>query len=297
MIQLSWNCHGLGRSVTTQALKELIFKHRPSIVFLSETRMKDDRLSEIKKFCKMPHGESVKPVRTGGGLALWWDNSVKVQVLFKSKNLFDTIVGLPDGSHIRISWFYGPPKNQQKASFWNPLNSFSGSIDLPWLCAGDFNEFIWPHEKEGGKPWNPGKKRFLREFMDANDLIDIQFKGQNFTWCNNWPGGGLIKIRLDRGVVNTNWLERWPETSVFHSPRVGSDHCPIIINSDPPISRGPRQFKFEDNWAKDEECYEVIMSAWSSHSMGPFGSQWASKLDQCSRDLSLWSKKFSNNRY
>lgn len=39
--------------------------------------------------------------------------------------------------------------------------------------------------------------------MDSNDLIDMQFKGQKFTWSNNWQNGGLIKIRLDRGVVNT----------------------------------------------------------------------------------------------
>lgn len=60
--------------------------------------------------------------------------------------------------------------------------------------------------------------------------------------------------------------------------------------------RGPRQFKFEDRWTEEEECYEVIKAAWSIPSVGPFGNQWASKLKHCSNDLSLWSKKFSNNR-
>lgn len=44
-------------------------------------------------------------------------------------------------------------------------------------------------------PWDPGKRRFLREIMDTNDLIDVPFKGQRFTWSNNWPGDDLIKIR------------------------------------------------------------------------------------------------------
>ncbi|KAK9951419.1 hypothetical protein M0R45_006861 [Rubus argutus] len=119
---------------------------------------------------------------------------------------------------------------------------------------------------------------------------------KKFTWCNNWPAGGLIQIRLDRAIVNTRWLEKWPETSVFHSPRVGSDHCPILIYSDPPFNRGPKQFKFEASWADDEECYEVINSAWSNQSLELFGDQWAMNLTNCSRHLSIWSKKFSNSR-
>lgn len=63
--------------------------------------------------------------------------------------------------------------------------SLEGAIDLPWICLEGFNEFIWPHEKEGGNPWNPGKRKYLRDFMQANNLIDIQFKGQQFTWSNN----------------------------------------------------------------------------------------------------------------
>lgn len=90
------------------------------------------------------------PVKTEGGLALWWDNSVKVQVLFKSKNLFDTTVTLGDESNIHITWFYDPLKKEGKSVFWNNLNNMAGSIKLPWLCAFDFNEFFRPPEKEGG---------------------------------------------------------------------------------------------------------------------------------------------------
>ncbi|KAK9912300.1 hypothetical protein M0R45_036169 [Rubus argutus] len=259
MIHLSWNCHGLGRTMTKTALKELIFKYHPNIVFLSETRLKNDKVSEIRRKCNFPFGITVKPVKTGGGLALWWDHSVVVQVLSKSKNLIDTIIKFKAyGSHIRISWFYGPPKKEFKTAFWNSITNLAGSIDLPWLCAGDFNEHLWPYEKEGGKPWDPGKHRFLREFMDTNDLIDVPFKGQRFTWSNNWPGDGLIMIRLDRGVVNTQWLERWPSMCVLHSPMIGSDHCPLIFESDPPFEKGPKSFKFEPMWVEDPECHEVI---------------------------------------
>ncbi|KAL6137675.1 hypothetical protein ACLB2K_062964 [Fragaria x ananassa] len=284
--------------MTSQALKELIGKYRPSLIFLSETRMKDKNLKKVRNDYKFPFDITVKPIRTAGGLALWWDHSVTVQVLSKSKNMIDTIVQFKsDGSLVRFTWFYGPPNSEGKPNFWRKCRHLARGIDLPWLCIGDFNEFLWPHEKDGGNPWNPSKRRFLREFMEANDLIDIQFKGQKYTWSNNWPGGGLIKIRLDRGIVNTKWLERWLDTSVFHFPKLGSDHCLLIFDTEPPLDRGPKSFKFEPSWVDYAECKEVISKAWDLPCDGTGAVQWVGKIDRCARDLSSWSKlKFSNNR-
>lgn len=72
-----------------------------------------------------------------------------------------------DGSSIKISWFYCPPK-ENNASCWNNIMNMEGAIDLPWICSGDFNEFNWLHENEGGNPWNLGERCFLRDFMHAN---------------------------------------------------------------------------------------------------------------------------------
>lgn len=51
--------------------------------------------------------------------------------------------------------------------------NFEDNLNLPWLCIDDFNELLWPHEKQGG---NEYKRRFLRDFMDAHDLSDLGFK-------------------------------------------------------------------------------------------------------------------------
>ncbi|PRQ54649.1 putative endonuclease/exonuclease/phosphatase [Rosa chinensis] len=133
--------------------------------------------------------------------------------------------------------------------------------------------------------------------MQANNLIDIQFKGQQFTWSNNWPNGGLIKIRLDRSVVNASWIECWPASSIFHSPMIGSDHFPLVIDIDPPSVKGPKPFKFEPSWIEAPECGEVISEAWSNQMGDNFAQQqWTTNLYQCSKALRHWSKKFSNNR-
>ncbi|KAK9928646.1 hypothetical protein M0R45_025770 [Rubus argutus] len=298
MIQLCWNCHGLGRPMTQQARLELTRRFRPTIVFLSETRMKDKEIKKLRKKYKFCQGITVKPIKTAGGLALWWDHTVSIQILSKSKFLIDKVVKFnADDSLVRFSWFYGPPVQRDRTAFWNRCASLAGSLDLPWLCAGDFNEFLWRHEKEGGNPWNSGKRRLLREFLDANDLIELSSKGQNFTWSNNWSNDGLIKIKLDRGMVNTKWLERWPESSVFNSPCLASDHCPLIFDYDPPFSRGPKLFKSESMWVDDPECKEIVETSWAIDSEVVGAVQWATKSKTCGKMLSKWSKrKFSNSR-
>lgn len=44
MSLLSWNCQGLGAALAKKALKELIVKKRPNLVFLMESRMKREKL-------------------------------------------------------------------------------------------------------------------------------------------------------------------------------------------------------------------------------------------------------------
>lgn len=94
--------------------------------------------------------------------------------------------------------------------------------------------------------------------MDTNDLIDVPFKGQRFTQSNNGPGNGLIKIRLDRGAVNTQWLEHQHSMCAFYFPMIGADYCPLIFESDTPLGQGPKPFKFQPMWVDDPECHDLI---------------------------------------
>ena len=49
MTHLFWNCRGLGSNTVVQALHRLIRKHRPSMIFLSETKMKDHRVDGVRR--------------------------------------------------------------------------------------------------------------------------------------------------------------------------------------------------------------------------------------------------------
>lgn len=89
MIHLFWNCRGLGSDTVVRALHGLIRKHRPSMIFLSKTEMKDHRIEGVKQRMGYSNGFNVTPIGRAGGLSLWWDNSITVQILDSSKHFID----------------------------------------------------------------------------------------------------------------------------------------------------------------------------------------------------------------
>ena len=77
--------------------------------------------------------------------------------------------------------------------------------------AGDFNENLYSHEKEGGalRP-----QRNMQAFHDALidcDLEDQGYKGDVFTWRR-----GTIRERLDRSVGNPRWAAMFPLAAVIN---------------------------------------------------------------------------------
>ncbi|XP_021834215.1 uncharacterized protein LOC110774005 [Prunus avium] len=263
MIQLIWNCQGLGTALTVQILRGMIHSHNPSVVFLMETKQNCHRMNQLRMRLGYQQGFNVDPIGLAGGLSLWWKPNVSVQIISASKNLIDTaILGDQTGIQMRCSYFYGPPYREEKESFWFGVSNLGVDVSVPWVCVGDFNEMIWHHEKLGGAPWCNSRVRYLRNFLNDHELIDLGHVGQNFTWARVDDGVISIQERLDRALVNTNWMDFWPNSRVVHMPKVGSDHCPLIFECVPPSNCARRLFKFELAWAENPECVEIVSGGW-----------------------------------
>ncbi|KAM1702627.1 hypothetical protein FF2_027693 [Malus domestica] len=87
MIYLLWNCRGLGSDTVVRAVHGLIRKHRPFVVFLSETKMKCHRLKGIRRRMGYSQGFNVPPIGVVSGLSLWWHEPTEVRVEFSTNNI------------------------------------------------------------------------------------------------------------------------------------------------------------------------------------------------------------------
>lgn len=77
---LSWNCQGLGSPLTIQALRVLVTQEKPSLVFLMETKNKEQKVLNLKRRLKFQNSYLVNPKGIGGGMAIFWNDQVDIQV-------------------------------------------------------------------------------------------------------------------------------------------------------------------------------------------------------------------------
>ncbi|KAK3183134.1 hypothetical protein Dsin_030420 [Dipteronia sinensis] len=147
MIILSWNVRGLGNPRAFLALKKLLKRFSPSLIFLSETKL---HKSEVERFRCLLGFEGVFQVdiegKSGGLLMFWKDWDVAVQSF--SKGHIDVRVKMDNGVLWRFSGFYGSPTQSNRAASWELLKRLMSVDNLSWVCGGDFNEILQRKNKE-----------------------------------------------------------------------------------------------------------------------------------------------------
>lgn len=73
----------------------------------------------------------------------------------------------------------------------------------------------------------------------------------------------LIFEHLDRAVVNSNFLNFFPDAKLENLPIITSDHGPICLTLDSPRRNVPKQFKFEAIWLSHPNFIPLVESIWN----------------------------------
>lgn len=73
--------------------------------------------------------------------------------------------------------------------------------DIPWLCAGDFNEVLDMSEKWGGRDRNLNQITSFKQAIDDACLRDMGFVGNPYTWSKGRLYATRILERLDRAFA------------------------------------------------------------------------------------------------
>jgi hypothetical protein len=125
----------------------LIRDHCPKIVFLSETRHHKDRVSNLRFRLGLNKSFIVDGVGKGGGIALFWDDSIKIDILSYSLYHIDTKIWCED---LKKGWsgtfMYGEPRVKDRGVMWQLLKRIKPHLTGPWLMIGDFNEVLLSFE-------------------------------------------------------------------------------------------------------------------------------------------------------
>jgi hypothetical protein len=195
-------------------LHALSKEHKPSLIYLIETRAQTNRVESVRRKLKFKNSFVVEPQGLSGGLALLWNKEVTIQILESSPNVIHMAINeVSSRVWFDCSFVYGHPIFQQRRFLWNRLTEFHYNLDRAWCCVGEFNEVLHPHEKQGLRSVNKMGMNWFREFVNSSELMELELKGFKFTWASNPREGFVTKEKLDICLANWNWRILFPNTS------------------------------------------------------------------------------------
>ena len=158
----------------------------------------------------------------------------------------------------------------------------NSQCDLPWLCAGDFNEVLEAHEHEqfGGQDRPERQMDGFRDAVHTCGLTDLGYIGLPYTWDNRQQGSHNVKVRLDRGLACAGFLNLFRTVRVWHVQTTESDHCSLVVEcvKGSQRRRGRRRFRYEHMWRRHPAYTQAVETAWQQQGM-------SGSLDQLASDM------------
>ncbi|XP_019223582.1 PREDICTED: uncharacterized protein LOC109205329 [Nicotiana attenuata] len=169
------------------------------------------------------------------------------------KVLVDTaqkIMQFFEEQEIRI---YGKHNIQDRKNMWNDIKGTMNGVNWPIVLTGYFNGIMSIEDRIQGNPVQEVEVRDFKKFVGDAGLTEIRTIGRHYTWTNN-----NVHNRIDRILVNAEWIQKWPQMEgIIMQPKF-SDHCPLKITMSENIVQDKRPFKFFNCLANHQKFEEIV---------------------------------------
>ncbi|KAF7804493.1 putative LRR receptor-like serine/threonine-protein kinase [Senna tora] len=275
----------------------MLTEQKPDLVFLSETLSTTTMATNIIQRFGLTHSTGTDVLGRSGGMIAAWNDTTNISVIDVSQHWIHLKGKDLKGMEFLISFVYGPPQAYNRGILWNNLLSFGSSITYPWLIMGDFNQLIHASEKLSKNTHLSGVENFVNIINSCN-MIDLLPSGNWFTWCNGRNGDEAVWERLDRVLVNPEWLNTYADSNVKALPIYASDHAPLIYSSYFDLPHRYRPRRFEAMWMMHSEYITVVDKAWNTHVNGSNAFKLCCKLKNVMNALYEWNKtSFGNIKF
>ncbi|CAI9089387.1 OLC1v1023953C1 [Oldenlandia corymbosa var. corymbosa] len=138
----------------------------------------------------------------------------------------------------------------------------SNGIRGCWIAIGDFNNVMNSNERVGGNPVSLTEMQGMRRCVDLCELQDLKQQGLWFTWSNKQVGGRRIYSKIDRALVNGQWIIEFPHSYVTALVEGVSDHCPLVLRLTDAIVKRHKPFKYYNVWNQSKDFLKLVEESW-----------------------------------
>lgn len=253
-----WNARGIANENTQQVLTNLVHRHKPFLVCLSEPFVPISSI-HVTFWCSL----GLSPFTTNDrGLLdpnIWFlchHDFRSVMISASSQQI--TVSGSLDGLTCTLTAVYAKTTIFGRRQLWQELSHIHTSyVNGPWVVFGDFNCVFGAHEKRGGNPPSFTSCYDFQQMCTSCNLLDVVTKGLSYTWTNQ-----RTYVRLDRALANLEWLEAWSFFECHTLTLSASDHCPNLLTCFQTATPFKSPFKFQNMWLKHPDFLQLIREFW-----------------------------------
>lgn len=134
----------------------------------------------------------------------------------------------------------------------------------PWIIQGDFNVALTKHEHSRFTDTRSDRSS-IRDFQNvvlSCDMVDIAQVSPCYTWSNSQDDNPMSK-KLDRVMVNSYWLQAFPQSYATLESGGVSDHLRmhVLLREAPQGNMKP--FKFFTHTTSHPRFLEVVDRIWN----------------------------------
>ncbi|XP_070013814.1 uncharacterized protein [Nicotiana sylvestris] len=152
---------------------------------------------------------------------------------------------------------YGLHSIEDRRSMWSELTRLNSIQQGPWLIMGDYNATRSAEDRPIDNPVQELEVRNFNDFIEDTGLTEMKTSGRNFTWTN-----GHTYSKIDRALINVDWMLVMPQLEVWIMDPHCSDHLPLSIALEENEDFSSKPFKFLNHLAEHDDFIKIVNEAW-----------------------------------
>lgn len=261
-----WNVRGFNNSVRRRNFRKWFRLSKALFGSIIETKVKEHRSRKILH-TSFPGWKSECNYEFAMLGRIWvvWNPAVEMTIVSKSDQAITCVVRLPHSPvEFAVTFVYAVNCRYGRRRLWLEIEQLAANSlvsDKPWLILGDFNQALDPTDaSSGGSRVTRGMEEFRSCLLNSN-ISDLPFRGQHYTWWNNQEQNPLAK-KIDRVLVNVNWLLSFPLSYGTFGSMEFSDHCPSCVNIGNQVGGKNKPFRLSNFLMFHAEFLETIRATW-----------------------------------
>ncbi|XP_060182631.1 uncharacterized protein LOC132612418 [Lycium barbarum] len=127
-----------------------------------------------------------------------------------------------------VTFFYSYNTREQMKELWEYICQVHDNNTMAWMILGYFNSVLHSEDRIGGNVVTLSEVVDFQHCLDHCGFTELPRTGCNYTWHDKGDASRAFS-KLDRVLVNGEWMDKMESCKVQFLPEGISDHSPVYV--------------------------------------------------------------------